>query len=250
MRRSVRNTLFVGTAIVGGVGISYLPGVLMPLYWWSNGTLKGMGLVSFENEQFARRWSVSESWHTTVVGANPVPSNYQLYPNEKKWCQTGWTVPSWSAALQPWQIESPADASHAPDFSVVDVGVGFPFRSTAYREVRRVPGTPGHRDDLDPQLSFNGTVLSAQLDRGTVWHQDHQKLPLATYVLWPGFLLNMLFWSIVIAAPWWLRAGFVSLRARRRRQAGRCPKCGYMRSGIAAEAPCPECGEALRAMDA
>jgi hypothetical protein len=36
---------------------------------------------------------------------------------------------------------------------------------------------------------------------------------------------------------WWPQ-----VRAVRRRLAGRCPKCGYDRRGIAADAKCPECG--------
>jgi hypothetical protein len=64
-----------------------------------------------------------------------------------------------------------------------------------------------------------------------------------TRILWPGFLLNTLFWSCVIASPFWLRRGFVAWRSARRRRAGRCPICGYARGGINPQHPCPECGK-------
>ncbi len=46
-------------------------------------------------------------------------------------------------------------------------------------------------------------------------------------------------------APAALLVAWPSLRARRRRKAGVCPKCAYDLSGLDASAPCPECG-ALR----
>jgi transposase InsO family protein len=42
---------------------------------------------------------------------------------------------------------------------------------------------------------------------------------------------------LATAAAWRLDAV-----ARRRARAGRCPKCGYDRAGLAASAVCPECG--------
>jgi len=42
---------------------------------------------------------------------------------------------------------------------------------------------------------------------------------------------------IPTALAWYLDA-----RARRRERFGRCPKCGYDRTGLAAGAVCPECG--------
>jgi hypothetical protein len=56
--------------------------------------------------------------------------------------------------------------------------------------------------------------------------------------LWPGFLLNTLFYAAILAALF-----FVPVQVRRtlRRRRGRCIACNYDRRGFP-DAPCPECG--------
>jgi hypothetical protein len=78
------------------------------------------------------------------------------------------------------------------------------------------------------------TPLSTEVN----WHTGY----VPSHILWPGFLLNTLFWSCVIASPFWLRRGFVAWKAAHRRRGGRCPACGYARAGLAADKACPECG--------
>ena len=61
-------------------------------------------------------------------------------------------------------------------------------------------------------------------------------------------------WYLGINLPLWMPAalgiglatwgGLPSNRIRRRRTRGLCVKCAYDRRGLAAEAPCPECGVA------
>jgi hypothetical protein len=59
------------------------------------------------------------------------------------------------------------------------------------------------------------------------------------------WMARMPFWMpLVIAAG---TTGFMQWKdnAARRRRLGLCTRCGYDRRGIAAGAPCPECGHAL-----
>ena len=59
--------------------------------------------------------------------------------------------------------------------------------------------------------------------------------------IWPGFLLNTLFYAALIAAP---RPAFLWLRSRRRLRRGLCPRCAYDLRGLASAA-CPECGHGV-----
>jgi hypothetical protein len=64
---------------------------------------------------------------------------------------------------------------------------------------------------------------------------------LPTHPLWPGFLINSIFYSFVAWGVWQIP---LALRRWRRRHRGQCVKCGYDRAGLAAGAACPECGGA------
>ncbi len=56
-------------------------------------------------------------------------------------------------------------------------------------------------------------------------------------IVWPGLIVNVMFWSVIWASPMLF---FASRRAIRKRR-GRCPACGYdLRRDI--DAGCPECG--------
>ena len=58
--------------------------------------------------------------------------------------------------------------------------------------------------------------------------------------IFPGFLLNTLFYAVVVGAILALPLTFIPLRRRLRARRGRCPKCNYDLAGL--EGPCPECG--------
>lgn len=60
-----------------------------------------------------------------------------------------------------------------------------------------------------------------------------------TFPVWPGFLINTLFFAAIVGLCLW---GAVSLRMRWRRREGVCEACGYDRRGLAVGAACPECG--------
>ncbi len=61
------------------------------------------------------------------------------------------------------------------------------------------------------------------------------RLPLVP--VFPGILVNTLFYSSILALP----LTFAPLRRWRRRRGGRCGRCGYDLAGI--DGPCPECGD-------
>ena len=133
---------------------------------------------------------------------------------------------------------------------VVDEAVGWPARSLVYslQYYRALDESESTPDPLPPG-TLSGRVLIIPTTDGAVrsetlqrWFPHRGYLP--THILWPGFLLNTLFWSGVIASPFWLRRGFVAWRTARRRRAGLCPACGYARGGLHPHNPCPECGAA------
>lgn len=70
---------------------------------------------------------------------------------------------------------------------------------------------------------------------------DRFALPLLP--LWPGFLINTLFYALLLFGAWRV-PGVVRRTLRRRR--GRCIACGYDRDGLDPDAACPECGAGVR----
>lgn len=59
------------------------------------------------------------------------------------------------------------------------------------------------------------------------------------FVHWPSFLSNVILFTLPPYVVWTF---FASRRFRRRFERGQCLRCGYDASGLAAGAPCPECG--------
>jgi hypothetical protein len=57
--------------------------------------------------------------------------------------------------------------------------------------------------------------------------------------MWRGLAINTVFYG---AIAWGLLSISAVLRSRWKRCAGCCVNCGYDRAGLAAGAPCPECG--------
>lgn len=59
--------------------------------------------------------------------------------------------------------------------------------------------------------------------------------------LYPGFVLNTVFYAAVL---WAISLGRAALLRTLRRRANRCPNCGYNLKGLPADTSpkCPECG--------
>lgn len=105
--------------------------------------------------------------------------------------------------------------AHATETSRISLRGGFQI------DLPRSIPPPGH---------YRPTGLAAPVDRFA--------LPLLP--LWPGFLINTLFYALLLCIAW--RLPGVLRRAVRRRR-GRCVGCGYDRDGLDPGAACPECGE-------
>jgi len=58
-------------------------------------------------------------------------------------------------------------------------------------------------------------------------------------LVWPGFLLNILFYATITAS---FHLSLTTLRRLHRRRRHRCPHCGYDVKGLTTAA-CPECGQ-------
>ena len=120
---------------------------------------------------------------------------------------------------------------------------GWPFLSV--RCVRQERWT-GHWTQRQPTAKEQVTVGAVR--RGApappviapLFGMSARRLPIDP--LFPGFLLNTLFYAIVVGAILALPLRLVPLRRRRRARRGRCPTCNYDLAGLAG--PCPECGAA------
>ncbi len=105
---------------------------------------------------------------------------------------------------------------------------GWPMRMCGWRSVSSPP--------LDPAgqvvVSTNGGV-------STTVYTPVDALPI---LWWPGILFNLFLGPALILASAPARRAFLGWKENSRRLQGLCVACGHSRSGIPADAPCPECG--------
>jgi hypothetical protein len=122
------------------------------------------------------------------------------------------------------------------------IGAGWPM--TALRAetvgVGHVDPPPGRgwHSGLGPQWVEWGRWRGAfVLGAGGLPTNPSTQRVLPIGIVWPGFAINVLFWTAVCTLPVVLLATRRALRVRR----GRCPACGYDLRGDSA-AGCSECG--------
>ncbi len=94
-----------------------------------------------------------------------------------------------------------------------------------------------------PTPSWLLELTGHQRDATGQWNQSFsiRSTILPYRPLWPGFLANTAIYALALWLPFF---GATAWRRARRRRRNRCPACGYSRAGLAAHAPCPECGGA------
>jgi hypothetical protein len=148
-----------------------------------------------------------------------------------------------------------ASITPTTDARIECIEAGLPMRALCARAFRetddateRVLARPRGRSQVMPSWLAEGVpirhVPEPLFNKGAkgTWQSSDPRLyegrhlPLVPIPL--GFAVN----TLVYAAP--MLAVFVALpmvRARRRRTRGLCPSCGYDRSSVASDAPCPEC---------
>ena len=123
------------------------------------------------------------------------------------------------------------------DETLLRTSAGWPWRALRSDDY----AATGRRDG---RMSILARTPRASLPGGLVVPSRSPIPGLADFALpllplWPGFLINTLFYALLLFGAW--RLPGVLRRAVRRRR-GRCVGCGYDRQGLDTDAPCPECG--------
>lgn len=111
-------------------------------------------------------------------------------------------------------------------------GFGWPFIATSvYHAIDTTPQPSGQMFTI----RNNGLSIPKSLADRLRTQQD----TLAISPVWPGSVINTLFYATLFATP----APLLHWHTRRnRRRAGHCVNCNYNLSGLATGAACPECG--------
>ena len=140
-------------------------------------------------------------------------------------------VPSWSREA----LYIPPQPEQGPDNDALYRAVrcaGWPLRSL-WHEI----------EPAAPRGAAGGALVvqvPGWLNRRADSSGDPAMLPLRP--IWPGLALD----SLLFAAAWWLLLGGITATRRAlRSRRNQCPRCGYSRTGLAHESPCPECGRAI-----
>lgn len=122
---------------------------------------------------------------------------------------------------------------------------GWPWRSLSWRWLsetvsERSPRASQSADRVRVSVRhFTYTGLPPPAS-AAAWSQTGRRLP--TTPMWPGLIAGSFFYGLIIYLP---VHAIPALRRTRRVRRGLCPACGYNRSGLPAESPCPECGSTI-----
>jgi hypothetical protein len=156
----------------------------------------------------------------------PVPDTWPASPDDAN-VKEGWGWSIYYARAMKLrskvQAETTTYESHSHEF-------GMPFRSFGLWD--RCASQDGNSMPFD---SASGGAWGLPPSLTPYVH----RWPLPVGPLWPGFALNTIFYAAIAWGLWQIPG---AIRRRSRRRAGRCVRCGYDRTGLAPEAPCPECG--------
>ncbi|MFI4915896.1 MAG: hypothetical protein ACIAS6_05235 [Phycisphaerales bacterium JB060] len=133
-----------------------------------------------------------------------------------------------------WPRRAMAVGAYAGWFGVDDAPT---FFATPARELATSTPTLSLHGGFDPLGWRAPAMVMPGQTIATRNPVDRFALPLLP--LWPGFLINTLFYALLLFSAWRL-PGVLRRVVRRRR--GRCVGCGYDRGGLDPDAACPECG--------
>lgn len=161
--------------------------------------------------------------------------------------------------LLDWARHSPAP-SLPTTFARCIILTGWPMRAmwSSYDQQPPRPGTGGP-NVVSPSIpvpgrlttnntrwfkSRNGLVVRAAPQSWTDGHPfSPRDLVLPTRIVWLGFVVDVVFWTGLWMVPLFVVGAW---RRSRRQRLGRCADCGYNRTGLSTDAPCPECGTTIR----
>lgn len=192
-----------------------------------------------------------------IMGPFHIDSRGQLWMGQRSHGH-GWSAATVSGAANwDWYGQEPlppppgwmmlSGATNAPDRAQTAVAAGWPFLCLSAHAVGRGDDTPVNgvwRSGLGPQQvhweSWRWAIAWRNASQPGADVPSMKVLPL--WPLWPGFVGNVLLWSLLWSIPWLVAATRRVVRRRR----GRCAACGYDlrgRDDLGAEAArCPECG--------
>lgn len=235
----LRFTLLLSLGLTTTIAICWTAAAFLPLWTgWGEGRYEirdiPAGVKSDVERITLQHWPriVGSAWSVSWRSSRPEirgATTSFLEPAVPGWVEP--IIRTWRRSPDDWPEYTFPRTPYA--ITAADLrAYGFP--ALAMYRYQRVPMDPPLRWEQRGWLAVPHTF---EPDRLGVGVRGPVVLPLLVY--WPGFVFDVCVWS----AAWWgvLVLG-PAVRARRRRARGRCVTCGYARAGLAADAPCPECG--------
>jgi hypothetical protein len=178
--------------------------------------------VSVDLESAPTWWEVKAEWPEAVPDSWPGPP-VAVWREGFGWC-----------ACTYWASAKGEEGFIIANHYLESAEVGWPCSSLCWR-VRHIV-IPQGKPARSWSHVIKGDGIRPDWERLGFTPLSWKRLP--TRPIWPGFLINTLFWAVIL---WMLIVGPFALRRLIRRKCGRCPNCGYdLRGGF--EAGCPECG--------